>query len=170
MSIYIFFIFFCSCKWHKNASFTLYCQKTMRILSIFVFVLFFRVFLHLTFVRGISESRQQQIWNQHKILRFLDTHIDIFQEKNVLGHNSTFCNLKMQMRKNGTFSNILQKVKSCFFANIYHSPCDSYWNSKKSIKLKPPSAQAPLPPSPPPTGRAGQRPPTPIHRTPPSPK
>jgi len=27
----------------------------------------------------------------------------------------------MQMRKNCTFSSILQKVKSNFFANIYHS-------------------------------------------------
>jgi hypothetical protein len=35
----------------------------------------------------------------------------------------------------------LQKVKSYFFANIYQSPCDSYLNSKKSIKLKPPSVQ-----------------------------
>ncbi len=43
----------------------------------------------------------------------------------------------MQMRKNCTFSNILQKVKSYFFANIYYSPFDSCWNSKKSIKLKP---------------------------------
>jgi hypothetical protein len=47
----------------------------------------------------------------------------------------------MQMRKNCTFSNILQKVKSDFFANIYHSPCDSYWNSKKSITLKPPNVR-----------------------------
>jgi hypothetical protein len=34
---------------------------------------------------------------------------------------------------------ILQKVKSYFFGNIYQSPFDSYWNSKKSIKLKPPT-------------------------------
>ncbi len=31
----------------------------------------FRGFLLLTFVRGISESRHQRIWNQHKILGFL---------------------------------------------------------------------------------------------------
>ncbi len=64
-----------------------------------------------------------------------------FKEKNILGHNSTFCILLMQMRKNCTFSIILQKVKSYFFGNIYQSPFDSYWNSKKSIKLKPPSVQ-----------------------------
>ncbi len=48
----------------------------------------------------------------------------------------------MQMQKNCTFSNILQKVKSYFFDNLYHSPCDSYWNSKKSIKLKPPTTRS----------------------------
>ncbi len=73
--------------------------KNYAIFEYFRFCAFFRGFLLLTFVRGISESRHQQIWNQHKILRFFDTHIDIFQEKNFLGHNSTFCNLKMQMRK-----------------------------------------------------------------------
>jgi hypothetical protein len=31
------------------------------------------------------------------------------------------------MRKNCTFSNILQKVKSFFFANNYHSPFDSHY-------------------------------------------
>ncbi len=56
-------------------------------------------FLALAFFRGICSSRHQRIWNQHKILRVFDTHIDIFQEKKCLGHNSTFCNLKMQMRK-----------------------------------------------------------------------
>jgi hypothetical protein len=86
----------------------------------FNFCAFFRGFLLLTFVRGISESRHQWIW----ILLVFDTHIDIFQE--FLGHNSTFCNLKMQMRKNYTFSNILQKVKSYFFPNIYDSPFDSH--------------------------------------------
>ncbi len=47
----------------------------MRVWSIFRFCAFFRGFLLLTFVRGISESRHQRIWNQHKILRFFDTHI-----------------------------------------------------------------------------------------------
>jgi hypothetical protein len=61
----------------------------------FRFCAFFRGFLLLTFVRGIFESRHQQIWNQRKILRFFD----IFQEINCLGHNNPFCNLKMQMRK-----------------------------------------------------------------------
>ena len=107
----------------------------------FRFCAFFRGFLLLTFVRGISESRHQRIWNQHKILRFFYTHIVIFQEKIFWGHNSTFCILLKQMRKNCTFSNILQKVKSYFFGNIYQSPFDSYWNTKKSIKLKPPSVE-----------------------------
>ena len=56
----------------------------------FGFCAFFRGFLLLTFVRGISESRHQRIWNQHKILRLFDTHIDILQENFFLGHNSNF--------------------------------------------------------------------------------
>ncbi len=54
-----------------------------------------------------------------------------------------FAYLKCKCDKNCTFSNILQKVKSYFFGNIYQPPFDSYWNSKKSIKLKPPSAYSP---------------------------
>ncbi len=42
----------------------------------------------------------------------------------------------MQMRKNLYILKHFEKVKSYIFANIYHSPFDSYWNSKKSIKLK----------------------------------
>jgi hypothetical protein len=38
-------------------------------------------FLALVFFRGVCLSRHQRIWNQHKILRFFDTHSDIFQEK-----------------------------------------------------------------------------------------
>ena len=81
---------------------------------VFWFLCVFSWFFALTFVRGISESRHQQIWNQHKILRFFDTHIDIFQEKNFLVHNSTFCNLKMQMRKKLYIDKLYAKVKSCF--------------------------------------------------------
>ncbi len=87
----------------------------MQILSILVFVRFFVVFLLLTFVRGICESRHQQIWNQHKIQRFFDTHIDIFQEKKFLGHKSTFCNLKMQMRKKLYIFKHFAKSKKLFF-------------------------------------------------------
>ncbi len=46
-------------------------------------------FLALAFFRGISLSRHQRIWNQHKILRFLIP-IFIFSKKNILGHNSPF--------------------------------------------------------------------------------
>ncbi len=81
----------------------------------FRFCAFFRGFLLLTFVRGISESRHQRIWNQHKILRFFDTHIDIFQEKKILGHNSTLCNLKMQMRKKLYIFKHFAKSKNLFF-------------------------------------------------------
>ncbi len=88
------------------------------------------VFLALAFVRGICLSRHQGIWNQHKILRFLDTYIDIFKEKYFWVIIALFAILKCECEKNCTFSNILQKVKTYFFANIYHSPCDSHkvWN------------------------------------------
>ncbi len=107
----------------------------------FRFCAFFRGFLLLTFVRCISESRQQQIWNQHKILRFLIPIMIFFKKKNFWVIIALFAILKCKCEKNCAFSNILQQVKSYFFANIYHSPCDSYWNSKKSIKLKPPNVQ-----------------------------
>ncbi len=83
-------------------------------------------FLALAFFRGICLSRHQRIWNQHKILRFFDTHIDILEEKIFGVIIALFAILKCKCEKNYTFSNILQKVKSYFFDNIYHSPCDSH--------------------------------------------
>ncbi len=71
-------------------------------------------FLALAFFRGICLSRHQRIWN-HKILRFFDTHIDIFQQKIFWGHNSTFCNLKMQMRKKLYIFKHFAKSKKLFF-------------------------------------------------------
>jgi hypothetical protein len=47
----------------------------------FRFCAFFRGFLLLTFVRGISESQHQQISNQHKILRFLIPILIFFKKK-----------------------------------------------------------------------------------------
>ncbi len=82
----------------------------------FRFCAFFRGFLLLTFVRGISESRHQWIWNQHKILHVFDTHNDNFQEKKIVGHNSTFCNFKMQMRKNLYIFQHFAKSKKLFFS------------------------------------------------------
>jgi hypothetical protein len=41
------------------------------------------------------------------------------------------------MRKNLYIFKHLAKSKKLFFANIYHSPCDSYWNSKKYKKEAP---------------------------------
>ena len=38
---------------------------------VFSFLCIFRVFLLLTFIRGILEIRHQRIWNQHKILHFI---------------------------------------------------------------------------------------------------
>ncbi len=50
-------------------------------------------FLAIAFFTGICLSRHQRIWNQHKILRFLVNQSDIYQEKFVLGHISTFWKL-----------------------------------------------------------------------------
>jgi hypothetical protein len=83
-------------------------------------------FLALAFFRGICLNRHQRIWNQHKIRRFFDTHIDIFQEKKFVGHNSIFWILKMQMRNKLYIFKHFAKSKKLFFANIYHSPCDSH--------------------------------------------
>ncbi len=90
----------------------------------FRFCAFFCGFLLLTFVRGISESH-------------IDTHIDTFKKKFFWVIIALFAYFKCKCEKNCTFSNILQKVKMFFLAIIYHSLFDSYWKSKKSIKLKP---------------------------------
>ncbi len=55
-----------------------------------------------------------------------------------MGHNSTFCNLKMQMRKKLYIFKQFAKSKKLFFENIYHSPCDSQFET-----LKPPSTHSP---------------------------
>jgi hypothetical protein len=109
----------------------------MRILSIFGFCAFFRGFLLLTFVRGISKSRHQPIWNQHKILRFFDTHIDIFQENFFWGHSSTFCNLKMQMRKKLYIFKHFAKSKNLFFCQYLSFSVWFLLKFQKSIKWSP---------------------------------
>jgi hypothetical protein len=101
--------------------------------------------LLLTFVRGISESRHQQIWNQHKILRFLDTHIDIFQEKFFLGHNSTFYNIKMHMQKKLYIFKHFAKSKKLLFCQYLSFSVWFQLKFQKSIKLKPPNVPFPLP-------------------------
>jgi hypothetical protein len=73
---------------------------------------------------------------------FLIPILIFFKKKNFWVIIALFGFLKCKCEKNCTFSNILQKVKSYFFANIYHSPSDSYWNSKISSKLKPPSGHS----------------------------
>jgi hypothetical protein len=55
----------------------------------------------------------------HEILRFLTPILRFFTK-------FFFANLKRNCGKTSTFLNILQKLKSKFFANIYHSPFDSH--------------------------------------------
>ncbi len=104
----------------------------------FIFVHFFRGFLLLTFVRGISESRHQRIWNQHKILRFFDTHIDIFQEKIFWGHISTFSILKMQMRKKLYIFKHFAKSKKLFFCHYLSFSVWCLLKFQKKYKIEAP--------------------------------
>jgi hypothetical protein len=75
---------------------------------------------------AICLSGHQKILNLHKILGFLVTQSDIYEEKFFFVILALFEDFKCKCEKNCTFSNILQKVKSYFFANIYHSPFDSH--------------------------------------------
>jgi hypothetical protein len=100
-----------------------YSQKTMQILSNFVFP-HFHGFLLLTFSGAFLKACNNEFEISIKFSVFY-TQIDIFSRKKLWDHNSTFCKLYMQMPKKLYISNILQKVKSYFFANIYHSPFDS---------------------------------------------
>jgi hypothetical protein len=115
----------------------------MRILSIFVFVHFFVVFCIYLLLGAFLKAGINKFEISIKFCVFLIPILIFFKKKFFWVIIALFAILKCICEKNGTFSNILQKVKSCFFANIYHSPCDSYWNSKKSIKLKPPSVYPP---------------------------
>ncbi len=108
---------------------------------VFSFLCIFSWFLLLTFVRFLKAGINK-FEISIKFCVFLIPILIFFKKKNFLGHNSTFCNLKMQMRKKLYIFKHFAKSKKLFFANIYHSPCDSYCNSKKSRKLKPPKAQS----------------------------
>ncbi len=111
----------------------------MRILSIFVFVHFFMVFCFLLLLGAFLKAGINEFEISIKFCVFLIPMMIFFKKKFFWVIIALFAYFKCKCEKNCTFSNILQKVKSDFFAIIYHSPCDSYWNSKKSIKLKPPS-------------------------------
>ncbi len=74
----------------------------------------FAYFRALAFFRGICLSRHQRIWIQHKILRFLIPILIFFQKKMFWVIIALFVYFKCKCEKNCTFSNILQKVKSCF--------------------------------------------------------
>jgi hypothetical protein len=89
----------------------------------FRFCAFFHGFLLLNFVRGISESRHQRIRFSIKFCVFLIPILIFFKKKIVWVIIALFAVGKCE--KNCTLSNILQKVKSNFFANVFHSPCDT---------------------------------------------
>ncbi len=95
-------------------------------------------FWAVAFFRGICLSRHQRIWNQHKILRVFDTHIDIFQENFFFGHNSTFCNLKMQMRKKLYIFNHFAKSKKLFFCQYLSISMWFLLKFQKKFKIEAP--------------------------------
>jgi hypothetical protein len=98
----------------------------MRILSIFVFVHFLVVFCIYFLLGAFLKAGINKFEISIKFCVFLIPIVIFFKKKNVWVIIALFAILKCKCEKNGTFSNILQKVKSYFFANIYHSPCDSY--------------------------------------------
>ncbi len=106
----------------------------MRILSIFVFVPFFVVFCVYLLLGAFLKAGINEFEISIKFCVF-DTHNDIFQEKNFLGHTSTHFlhTLYANAKKTVHF------LTFCIIGNIYQSSHDSYWNSKTSIKLKPPT-------------------------------
>ncbi len=75
---------------------------------------------------------------QHKILRFFDTYIDIFQEKIFLGHNRTFCNLKMQMRKKLYIFKHFAKSKKLFFCQYLSFSVWFLLKFQKNYKIEAP--------------------------------
>jgi hypothetical protein len=84
----------------------------MQILNIFVFYVFFRGFLLLTFVRGISAGINE-FEISIKFCFFIP--ILIFFKKIFFGVIiALFAYFKYKCEKNRTFSNILQKVDSYF--------------------------------------------------------
>ncbi len=103
----------------------------------FRFCAFFRGFLRLTFVRGISESRHQRIWNQHNILRFFIPILIFFKKKICWVIIALFAYLLCKCEKTVHFQTFCKK-KKLFFGNIYQSSHDSYWNSKKKYTIEAP--------------------------------
>jgi len=104
------------------------CQK----FSIFQLLLKIqKLFLLITFSRGIVLNFFQQIWNQCEILRFLIP-ISIFsKKKKFLGHISTFCKLSSQMRPKR-----LKITKNVFYKNVLESDLASIKGSGSFIFLK----------------------------------
>ena len=103
------------------------CQK----FSIFQLLLKIqKLYLLITFNRGIVLNFFQHIWNQCEILRFLIP-ISIFSKKKFLGHISTFCKLSSQMRPKR-----LKITKNVFYKNVLESDLASIKGSGSFIFLK----------------------------------
>jgi hypothetical protein len=66
--------------------------------------------------------------------------MDFVERKKFLGSHWQFSYIlkEFDQKTEPTFSCIWQKLKIFCFANSYHSPFESRWNSPKSKKFKPP--------------------------------
>ena len=104
------------------------CQK----FSIFQLLLKIqKLYLLITFNRGIVLNFFQHIWNQCEILHFLIP-ISILKKNNkFLGHISTFCKLSSQMRPKR-----LKITKNVFYKNVLESDLAPIKGSGSFIFLK----------------------------------
>jgi hypothetical protein len=98
----------------------------MRILSILVFVRFFVVFCFYILLGAFLKAGINKFEISIKFCVFLIPILIFFKKKKFWVIIALFAILKCKCEKNCTLTNILRKVKSYFFDNIYHSPCDSY--------------------------------------------
>ncbi len=90
--------------------------KTMQI-WLFSFLCIFSWFLLLTFVRGINGINTFEI--SIKFCVFFIPILIFVKKKFFLGHNSPFCKLLIQMRKNVHFFKHLAKSKKLFFCHYF---------------------------------------------------
>ena len=86
----------------------------------------FEYFRFCAFFRGFCINGINEFEISIKFCVFLMPILIFFKKKFFWVILALFVYFICKCEKNCTFSNILQKVKSYFFANIYHSPCDSH--------------------------------------------
>ncbi len=102
------------------------------------------VFLALAFVRGISESRHQQIWNQHKICVFLIPILIFFKKKNFWVIIALFAILKCKCKKTVHFQTFCKKLKVIFFCQYLSFSMWFLLKFQKKYKIEAPYCTIPI--------------------------